>query len=192
MSKLVVLDFLSNGHPLDKRPMHLREPLVQAINVQDLVLVELVPAQGFKPNLHEELDGDSKEKIRFFKGRITFDKLTQTARSELAYVVEKIVGENEKRFADFFNKAYPLTTRQHSLELLPGVGKKHMWDIIDGRKEKPFESFQELRDRVKLMPDPKKAIVKRVLEELEEKDKYFLFVQPPIRRDERFNERRRW
>ncbi len=190
MSKLIVLDYLANGHPLDRRPMHLREPLVQVLNTQDLVLLEVIPADGVEPNLHEELDGGDKSKVSVVRGRITYERLTQTARSELNYVVEKMVGENEKRFVEFFNKAWPLTTRQHSLELLPGVGKKHMWDILDGRKKKTFESFQELRDRIKLMPDPRKAVIKRILDELGEKDKYFLFVQPPLRRDDRFG--RRW
>jgi len=62
------------------------------------------------------------------------------------------------------------------LEILPGIGKKHMWDIINVRKEKPFESFEDIKNRIKLIPDPKHAIIKRILEELENKDKYHLFV----------------
>ena len=38
----------------------------------------------------------------------------------------------------------------HMLELLPGVGKKHMWEIIEARKDKPFESFEDIKNRVKL------------------------------------------
>ena len=64
----------------------------------------------------------------------------------------------------------------HQLELLPGLGKKHMWQIIETRDEKPFESFSDLKNRVKLMPDPEKAVIKRILQELEGIEKHKLFV----------------
>jgi putative nucleotide binding protein len=64
----------------------------------------------------------------------------------------------------------------HQIELLPGVGKKHMWEIINAREEKPFESFEDLKKRVKLIPDPEKLIIKRILEEMEGEEKHRLFV----------------
>ena len=82
----------------------------------------------------------------------------------------------KKRFADFFNRATHITTRLHQLELLPGVGKRHLWAIIEERKAKPFESFEDLKKRVPLLPDPKKMIIKRILDELEDKDKHRMFV----------------
>ena len=66
--------------------------------------------------------------------------------------------------------------RMHQLELLPGLGKKHMWEVIEARKAKPFTSFEDIKERVKLLPDPKQIIVKRVLAEIEGKEKYKLFV----------------
>ena len=45
------------------------------------------------------------------------------------------------------------------------------------RKEKPFESFADLRERVKLLPDPKTIIMKRILSEAQGKEKYNLFVR---------------
>jgi putative nucleotide binding protein len=56
------------------------------------------------------------------------------------------------------------------------VGKRHLWAIIDERKSKPFESFDDIKKRVPLLPDPEKMIVKRVMEELEDRDKYRMFV----------------
>ena len=81
-----------------------------------------------------------------------------------------------KKFVDFFNKAQPLTTRMHQIELLPGLGKKHMWQIIEERKDKPFESFNDIKARVKLMPDPEKIIFKRIIAEMGGEEKYMLFV----------------
>ena len=81
-----------------------------------------------------------------------------------------------KVFVDFFNKARPLTTRMHQLELLPGLGKKHMWQIIEERKGDPFKDFTDLKKRVKLLPDPEKVIFKRIMSEITGKEKYQLFV----------------
>ena len=66
--------------------------------------------------------------------------------------------------------------RMHQLELLPGLGKKHMWEVLEARKEKPFESFEDIKNRVKLLPDPKSIIIKRILSEIEGKEKYQIFV----------------
>ena len=103
-------------------------------------------------------------------------KLTSTARSELQFVIQKLVEANEPRFVQFFNKSQPLTTRMHQLELLPGLGKKHMWEILNERKIKDFESFSDIKKRVKLMPDPEKAIIKRIVQELEGTEKHRIFV----------------
>ena len=51
-----------------------------------------------------------------------------------------------------------------------------MWEIIEARKERPFENFAEIRSRVKLMPDPKVSVVKRILAELEGTEKHRVFV----------------
>ena len=65
----------------------------------------------------------------------------------------------------------------HALELLPGVGKKHMWEILEARKEEPFASFADIKKRVKLVSDPRKAIINRVFNEVSGKEKHFLFVR---------------
>ena len=95
---------------------------------------------------------------------------------QLSEFVEKIVPEQEKKFVEFFNSSQPINTRLHQLELLPGFGKKHTQAIIEERKIKPFISFEDIKQRIKNLPDPKKAIEKRILQELEEEEKYHLFV----------------
>ena len=104
------------------------------------------------------------------------DKLTNSAGKELPHVVEEVISKDNDRFISFFNKAQPLTMRMHQLELLPGLGKKHMWEVINARKAKPFENFEDLKSRVKLIPDPTGMVVKRILSELKGKEKYNLFV----------------
>ena len=90
--------------------------------------------------------------------------------------VEKYISENEKKFIDFFNTAQAINTRLHQFELLPGFGKKHTESIIGERDKKPFESLEDLKKRVTNLPDPKKAIERRIIEEITGKEKYCLFT----------------
>ena len=175
---VIVLDFLPNGYALDDRPMHMKTPIAQAMGKERFTLLELVPKKGVHLQPYEEVYiGEGKrDKIHHIIGRLNTDKLTHTARSQLEPIIKDIVKKNEKRFVDFFNNAQPLSTRMHQLELLPGLGKKHMWEILDARKEKPFEGFEDIKKRVKLMPDPKKTIIKRILKELSGSEKHRIFV----------------
>lgn len=175
---VVVLDFLPHGYPFDNRPSHKKTPIVQGIGKQHFALLELVPKKDvFLQPLQEVYIGEGKrEQIHHILGRLPLDRLTATAKNELDFVIKDIVKQNEKRFVDFFNKSQPLTTRMHQLELIPGLGKKHMWEILEKRDEKPFESFKDLKERVKLMPDPEKAIMKRIIMELSGDEKHRIFV----------------
>lgn len=176
--KGIVLDFLPNGYPFDTRPMHRKTPIVQALGKEHFVLLELVPKKGvfLQPNEEVYVGEGKREKIHHIIGKIPAEKLTETAKSALLSVVTELVEKDSKKFIDFFNKAGPINTRRHQMELLPGIGKKHMWEILEQRKEKEFESFDDIKKRVKLMPDPKRSVIKRILNEIMEKDRYRLFV----------------
>jgi putative nucleotide binding protein len=130
--KAIVLDFLPNGYPFDTRPSHKKTAIVQAIGNEHFTLLELVPKKDiFLQPYKEVYIGEGKrDDIHHIIGKLHVDRLTQTARSELEFVIHDVVKKNEKRFVDFFNNSAPLTTRMHQLELLPGLGKKHMWEII--------------------------------------------------------------
>ncbi len=175
---VIVLDFLPNGYSHDTRPMYMKTPIAQALGKEHFVLLELVPKKGIHLQPFEEVYiGEGKrDKIHHIVGKMPLGRLTATAKSELEFVIRDIVKKNEKKFVDFFNKAQPLSTRMHQLELLPGLGKKHMWQIIETREEKLFESFSDLKNRVKLMPEPEKIMVKRILQELEGTEKHKIFV----------------
>lgn len=176
----VVLDFLMHGYMTDNSPSHLKTPIVQAIGTNGFTLLELVPKKGiFLQPLERVYIGEAKrDKVHHINGKLPFSKLTSTARSEIEHALGEIVKEQEQRFVEFFNKAQPLSTRMHIIELLPGVGKKHMMEIVEARREEDFKSFADLKNRVKLMPDPEKVIVKRIVQELEGNEKHFLFVNP--------------
>lgn len=176
----IVLDFMPHGYARG-RP----EPIAQVLGNKYFSLLEVVPRRDvvLKQGEAVYIGEEKREKIDHIKRRITSKELTTFAKTELPHMIEDIVTQNEPRFMDFFNKAQPISTRLHQLELIPGVGKKHMWDIIEERKRGPFKSFTELRERVKLLPDPKAAVVKRILEELENgEDRYRIFVAGPPKR----------
>lgn len=170
----IVLDFLPHGYS----DMEKRIPIAQVIGKKYFMLLEVVPKRGkFLESGDEVYLGESKrEEIHHIRRRLKPEDLTETAKSELPYVIENLVEKEKDKFVKFFNEAGPATPRMHSLELLPGVGRKHMWEIIEERKGEKFKSFQDIEDRIKLMPDPKKAVVKRIIQELKEEDKYKIFI----------------
>ena len=174
----IVLDFLPNGYPDDPRPMHRKTPIAQAMGKTHFVLLELIPKKGQFLQPYEEvyLGEGKRDKIHHILGRIPMNKLTQTAQHELEFVIKDLVIKREEQFVKFFNEATPINTRMHMIELLPGIGKKHMWEVIKERETKPFESFEDIRNRVKLIPDPEKIIIKRILKELNEEDKHKIFT----------------
>ena len=176
--KAIVLDFLQHGYPNDPRPSHRKTPIVQALGLEHFTLLELVPKKDiFLQPLEEIYIGEGKrDKIHHIVGKITLEKLTGTARNEIDYIIKDLVKKSEQKFVEFFNKAQPLTTRMHQLELLPGLGKKHMWEIIEERKNSNFSSFDDIKARIKLMPDPEKIIIKRIILELEGNEKHKVFV----------------
>lgn len=176
--KAIILDFLPNGYSNDNRPSHLKSAIAQAVGVSSFTLLEVVPKKGIFLQPYEEvyIGEDKRDKVHHINGKISMNKLTQTAKAEIPHMVAQIVSENQGRFVEFFNKAQPLSTRMHTLELLPGVGKKHMWEIVEERRGEPFTSFEDMQKRVKLMPDPKKAVVKRIMQELDGNEKHNLFV----------------
>jgi putative nucleotide binding protein len=109
-------------------------------------------------------------------GRLEYDDISQSAKNDLPTIVEKIVIRNEKRFVDYVNNAQPITPRIHALELIPGIGKTYMMNIIKEREKKRFESFADIQSRVGLR-DPAKLIVKRIVDEIAGQARMNLFVR---------------
>ena len=175
----IVLDVLMKGHLDDPRPQFKREPIVQAMGLEQFKLLELVPKLTAIIDLHEKVYiGDAeREKVERVKRRIGYADLTPTAKGELPFIIEKIVKEREPEYVTFFNKSISITPKLHMLHLLPGIGKKLMWEILETRARKPFESFADLSLRIKSIPHPEKMIQARIIEELQDKDvKYHLFT----------------
>ncbi len=171
-----VLDYLPEGYMNIETGRRKGIPTAQVIGEKAFTLLEIIPKVDLM--LHERIfvGKGNRDKVLKINRKLSYDDLTATAKAELPYVVQEIVRNNEERFVKFFNEAPPITNRLHSLELLPGVGKKTMWEIIDARTEKPFESFEDLRHRIKGIHDPAVMIANRIVEELQGRDRYRLFT----------------
>jgi putative nucleotide binding protein len=171
----IVLEYLPNGYPLEGKMM----PIAQAIGENNLTLLELVPRKGMNLESGEKVYiGEGKrDKVYYILGRLKREKLTESAKNQLQEVITSIVKEQETRFVEFFNTSEAINKRMHKIELLPGIGKKHMQEILKQRKEKPFESLEEMKKRIQNMPSPEKAIEKRIMKELTNMERYNLFVE---------------
>jgi putative nucleotide binding protein len=176
-----VLDFLPHGRPgvhVTGRAGYRAGALVQLVGEEFFTILEALAKEGtvLKPHDRVFVGKDARNEITYIIGRIGYEELTVAARTELPSVISHIVLNREKWFIDFFSNARAITPRMHALELIPGIGKKYMWQVINERERKPFESFDDLQKRTEL-PNPVKLVTKRVMEELEGDSKYRLFTR---------------
>jgi putative nucleotide binding protein len=172
---VIILEYLPNGYPLERKML----PIAQAIGEMNLTLLELVPRRGTALEIGEKVYiGEGKrDKIYYILGRLSKEKLTEAAKNQLQEFIKKIVTEQEKKFIEFFNESEAINKRIHQVELLPGFGKKHMKEILKHREEKGFENFEDMKKRIQNLPDPEKAVEKRILQELTEAERYKLFTK---------------
>lgn len=170
----MVLDFLPHGHPFKDQ----RNPVAQVLGQEFFTLLEVVPKKdiALKQGDIVYLGPDKRDKIHHVLGRISISDLTQAGKIELENHVAQLVEKKNDYFLRFFNEAGPVSMRLHQLELLPGIGKRHMWKLLEERKQDKFKSFDDIKKRIELIPDPKKMIIKRIMEEMSNTDKYKLFV----------------
>lgn len=174
-----VLDFLPKGHSSERIP----EPAAQLVGEKYFTLFEVTVKPGVELAFGSRvyLGRENRPEVDRIRSRIDHAALTGTARSELGTVLSRIVAAREAEFMHFFNKAGPMSVRLHQLELLHGIGKKHLAQILEARDAKPFESFADMRARVPLLPDPAALIVARVREEMDGQPNHYLFVRPPAK-----------
>ena len=171
-----MLDFNARGKSTTVRG---REGIIiTAIGEDRLTLLEVlgVPNSTFEVGEKIYIGKEGRTKVLSVLGKMEYEKISDSAKSELASVVDNIVSTNEKRFVDYLNNAQPLTPRIHALELIPGIGKTYMKVMLEERDKKKFESFAELQERVGLK-EPVKHISQRILEEVTGETRMNLFVK---------------
>jgi putative nucleotide binding protein len=171
-----VLDFMPRGKSVVIKG---REgPVVQAIGEDRLTLLELLAMenQDFEIGEKVKIGKEGREKIVSVLGKLAYEELSPEAKGVLPTVVEKLVKENEAKYVAAFNDLQPLTPRLHGLELIPGIGKTFMKEILDMREKRRFANFDDIQERVGLR-DPAKMIAKRIVEELSGDTRVAIFVR---------------
>jgi len=187
--EVIILDYLKFGYVNPDRPTTRGMPIAQTIGVDKFTLIEVTPKDGIDLEIHDKvyIGPGKRDKVNRVKGLLDFEKLTATSRIELEYAIKDIIKGKEDEYVKFFNEIDPLSIKLHKLELIPGIGKKHMNMILEEREKEPFKSFEDLKTRVPLLGDPVELLAKRVVLELDTtqvkrgKKKYYLFTQVPSR-----------
>ncbi len=177
----VVLDFLAHGRSDDDRPQYQKDPLAYALGVEEFHLYECTVDDDATVSIGDRLVVSPSEhrspEVASVRA-VDYGDLSGGAQSELEYVVEDIVDAQSDRFVEFYTEAQPVTLRLHQLNLLPGIGDKLQESILDERRRGPFESFEDIEERVDGLHDASQVIVDRIMEELTEDDlKYRVFVR---------------
>jgi len=172
-----VLDYLPYGRSSDKS-RHLVVPSVQIMGELHFTLLEAELKVGATVVVPERIyiGRERREKVDRIITRIGYDQLTANAKAEVTPLIDELVKKQERRFVDFFNNSQPVTPRMHSLELLPGIGKKSMWTIVNTRERKAFVSYKDIEERTGLN-DVQRILAKRIFEELSTESKYRVFTR---------------
>lgn len=185
-----VIEYLPLGHPAQIK----KEPIVQLIGVKFFTLLEATVKPDASIVLGQKVcvGKEGRQEIDHIKGRVTYDQLTGSAKDFLPSLLKKSISEKDMDFINFVNNARPISMRVHTLDLLPGIGKKTMQSLLEEREKQPFESLEDLKKRVPTLSDPIGIFIQRVLSELQGKEKYYLFTKPPFNRPPPSHGRRRY
>jgi len=149
------------------------------VGEEHFTLLEVTLKRGVSVEIGERLyvGPGARDKVDKIVRRIKYDDLQPQGRENLAVIVKKLVEQQGSRFVKWLNEAGPLTLKMHSLELLRGVGKKKVQEILEERKKKPFTSYEDVKQRVGI--DLVELITDRILREIAGEDPYYLFTTPP-------------
>ncbi len=173
-----VIDFYPHGKTLSRRDSGSYNPVAVVITSDFFDFYDVRLAMGTPIKIEDRLVLTSRNpKIKkLFMTK--YSQLSSSALDNLPNTVRKIVNTSETRFIKFLNESHPLTSQMHQLQLLPGIGQKRMWAILEARKLTKFSSFEDFAKRSGIS-DPIAIFVNRILQEIENSPKYRLFTKKP-------------
>ena len=171
-----VLDFKSRSKSITVRGK--TGIIITAIGEERLTLLEVLGVEDtiFEVGERIYIGKEGRSKIQSVLGKMTYEKISSSAKNEIPEIVKSIVIKNEQRFVDYLNNAQPLTPRVHALELIPGIGKTYLNSIIQEREKKPFQNYDDIESRAGLK-EPIKHLTQRILEEISGETRMNIFVK---------------
>jgi putative nucleotide binding protein len=114
-------------------------------------------------------DRSKRTEVLGILGMAHLDKMSNMARQDMPSLVQMFVEEHGQYFVDeFYNKAGPMSLKQHSYELLPDVGPVKARNMVKARDQVGvFASMDELNALAKIKGA--ELLAQRFVEEMEDK-----------------------
>ena len=114
-------------------------------------------------------DTAKRTEVAAILGMAHLDKMSNMARQDMPTLVQMFVEEHAQYFVDeFYNKAGPMSLKQHSYELLPDVGPVKARNMVKAREQVGvFASMDELNALAKIKGS--ELLAQRFVEEIEDK-----------------------
>ena len=167
----IVLDILSTGFS--------KNEVVQSLGCQNFVLLELIPKSNSNVSFLEKvyIGEEKRDKIQYVKRSISYEDLSDNSKTEILSAIEEIVKNREDEIVNIINRIGPINIRKHGLELINGVGKKNLKNLIEIREESKFLNFEDISKRCSFIQNPIESISKRILEEIKGEDLIKIFVR---------------
>lgn len=171
-----VIDFYPQGKSLSRQNWDAYDPLAVVISLDSLDFFDVSFSKECSIQVGQLIDLSKLKGTVKRITKISYNELSDSAIECLPSIIKEIVVTTEKRFIRFLNESRPLTTQMHQLQLLPGIGNKRLWQILEARKKKPFSSFEDFMERAGIS-DPSSLFINRILQEIEGSEKYTLFLK---------------
>ena len=179
-----------NSRPQQKSPLmeetwarvidhDVTDNVIVAISEEKMLLCRLEPKPGVDPLLTTSrvyigTDASKRVNIGRVLGMTNLGRVANHVKADLPLVIQIFIEENEKHFIDtFFNRAGNMSLKQHSFELLPGVGNKKALQMVDARGSSGFETLAALNEACNI--DAGELLAKRFLSELDDRN-----IQPRL------------
>ena len=114
-------------------------------------------------------DASKRTHVAAIVGMAHLDKMSNMAKADLPALVQMFVEEHGQYFVEeFYNKAGPMSLKQHSYELLPDVGPVKARNMVKARDQVGvFASMDELNALAKIKGA--ELLAQRFVEEIEDK-----------------------
>jgi putative nucleotide binding protein len=115
-------------------------------------------------------DTSRRVEVTAILGMAHLDKMSNMARQDLPVAIQRFVEEHAQYFVDeFYNKAGPMSLKQHSYELLPDVGPVKARNMVKAREQVGvFASMDELNALAKI--NGAELLAQRFVEEIEDRN----------------------
>ena len=127
---------------------------------------ELIP---INQRIYIGKDRSKRTEVLGILGMAHLDKMSNMAKQDMPSLVQMFVEEHGQYFVDeFYNKAGPMSLKQHSYELLPDVGPVKARNMVKARDGVGvFASMDELNALAKIKGA--ELLAQRFVEEMEDK-----------------------